>query len=673
MIDQAFIPRILVVDDIPANIVAMKKLLKDSGAEIVEATNGNDALALSIKHEFALILLDVQMPEMSGYEVAEYLRGAEKTKHTPIIFVTANMLDEMNVLKGYDVGAVDYIAKPINKEVLHGKVNVFLDLYNQNQELRDLRVAADHSSRMKSEFLATMSHEIRTPLNAIIGMTELLLDHDTTAEQNRKLNTVLYSSETLLQLINDILDFSKIESDEMSLESISFDLHALAKEVTDVLAIKAYDKRIEFILQFGEGLPRHVFGDPVRIKQIIYNIAGNAIKFTEKGHVGIDVDARRGDGDELLLTIQIEDTGIGIPKEKHEGVFERFTQADGSTTRKYGGTGLGLAICRRLVDMMNGTIALQSEPGKGSKFVVAFPMQEDTVKNTATLAPADLLEGLKLLVVDDSPAIRTYLCKLLSAVGVDVHAVGTASQAMDELHNGIQGDRPFHIVLVDFMMPDVDGLDFGKMVKNSQTVRDTLLVMLTAYPRKGLDQELKESGFSGFAAKPLGAEQLLKLLIRVREEYKKGGKAEIVTQNLIEAEDLHIMPERNSAEFQGIKTLLVEDNRVNRAMAEQMLQDLGCEVAIAEDGAMAVERIQGQTFDLVFMDCQMPNLDGYEATRIIKEDMEKGSVGLCPIIAFTANALKGDREKCFAAGMNDYMTKPVRQDEIKQMLAKWLQ
>jgi len=518
-----------------------------------------------------------------------------------------------------------------------------------------------------------MGHEIRTPLNAIIGMTELLLNQDSGAERSRKLNAILYSSEKLLHIINDVLDLSKIESAEMTIESISFDFRTLVEEVMDVLAVKAYDKQLELILHFDESVPRNMFGDPIRIKQIIYNITTNAIKFTEKGHIGIHIDADQQESNEIQLTIRIEDTGIGIAKDRHEHIFGRTEQADILTTRIFGGTGLGLVICRRLARLMGGDVALESEPGIGSVFSVTLPMRVDTSDVAPNPTPTASFEGLRVLVVDDNSAVRIHVSTLLKTVGVSVQAVESASKAISALEEGVHKGQPFHIALIDFMMPDIDGIDFGKMVKKSQTIKDTLLVMLTAHPWKGLELELKRNGFSGFASKPLRVEVLLKLLLRAWDEHKKGGKSEIITQNLIDSEELHQMPERNTAEFHGIKTLLVEDNRINRTMAAEMLRDLGCDVATAEDGAAAVTEIREKSFDLVFMDCQMPNMDGYEATRIIKDRMENGDIGMCPVIALTANAMKGDREKCFAAGMNDYMTKPVRQEEIKQMLAKWLQ
>ncbi len=685
-------PKILIVDDTPANLQALQRILFYVDADVIEAHSGKEALDLCGRYDFALILMDAQMPEIDGYEVAKSIRDSDRGAYIPIIFLTANFTEEKFKLKGYDAGAVDYISKPFNKVILLSKVNVFLQLYRQKEEIRLAHkhaeeatakaemaaVESSNANESKSFFLANMSHEIRTPLNSIIGMLHFLTDRNDIPEEHlHYARTALGSAEELLQIINDILDFSKIESGNLSLEEMNFDLRRLTEDIMEVLSIKAQEKGLETILRYSADAPHNVTGDPGRVKQILYNLVGNAIKFTDHGYVMVNVDVQDVTSGETTFSIEVSDTGIGIPQDKHEYIFTKFSQADSSTTRKFGGTGLGLAITRRLIGMMGGDISLESEPGKGAVFSLTLKLKNGAVttdrkKAANTHDSGEELEDLRILVVDDNIAVQETLLEQVSFIGATAKCVSSTGKAIEELEtSSIRGEH-YDIAIVDRFMPGMEGTFLGRVIRDNEYLKDIGLIAMTALPQKNGQQEFEEAGFDGFLVKPIRLSALKRMIAAVRRKQRDAGiqPTRMILQNEITADD-EFSGDRadeysENITFNSPNILLVEDNQINLQVAMKMLEDMGCVVTPAGNGVEAVNMTEKMDFDLIFMDCQMPEMDGFEATSIIKEKH-----GM-PVIALTANALKGDREKCLEAGMDDYLSKPVMPGDLQQIMAKWV-
>ena len=640
------VPDFMYVKDLDCRfLVANLSVARQMGAKTSEELLGKNDFDFYPREIATPFFEDEQRVMRSGQaEVNREEKGLDSHGNVSQVMTTQVPLRDKN---GRVTGLVG-----IGRDITH--------LKKVQEEMQKAREAAEAASRAKSEFLANMSHEIRTPLNGVMGMTDLALDTELTPEQREYLETVKMSGDSLLTVINDILDFSKIEAGKIDLEELDFDLRDSLEITLKTLALRADEKGLELLCEVAPEVPEVVRGDSSRLRQIVVNLVGNAIKFTDVGEVAVKVQLESREGLECICRFTVADTGIGIPVDKRESIFDPFSQADTSTTRKYGGTGLGLTISTRLVHMMGGKIWVESEMGRGSQFHFTVRLGAADAKEikVGTVAPPELLRGVKVLVVDDNRTNCRILEGMLTRWQMKPTSVNGGTAALAQLSAARETGDPYNLILTDMHMPDMDGFALVEQIRQEPELATATIMMLTSAGHRGDAARCQELGVSAYLLKPIRQSELREAVARVLGAREHDGAIPLITR-------FSLQDAREPEAY--LSVLLAEDNLVNQRLVVRLLEKRGHRVVVAGTGLEALQALEKGSFDLVLMDVQMPEMDGLKATAVIREK-EKGSGLHQPVVALTAHAMKGDREKCMAGGMDGYLSKPIRPQELDQLL-----
>ncbi len=709
--------KILLVDDEQDILRMLSKLLSQEQFHVRTAQGGDEAIELFESESFDAVVTDMRMPGMDGLGLIQRLKEIDKNIEVIILTGYAE-LD--NVIQAFrNNGAFDYLTKPLEnindlflsvnraiesrrlkienrvllQKLTRSKEDLEKRVADRTQELteankrlqcelsqrqkteRELKrsmAAAEAANLAKSNFLANMSHELRTPLNHIIGFTELVADGslgELNPAQKTTLDDTLQSSRHLLSLINDILDFSKIEADQLSLESIDFDPEMTVYHVCDLIRPQVLKKPIEILCRVGRDVPGFVKGDPGRFRQVLINLMSNAAKFTDTGEIELGLNVEKEDAARVKLHATVRDSGAAIPKDKLKSIFEVFEQGDTSTTRRYGGTGLGLSICRRIAKLMKGKVWAESEPGKGNLFHFTAWLDKSENRHHKAIHPVSLT-GKKVLVVDDNPAHLEIFEHILEPAGMRLSCLSKGRQVVATLQAAIQAGDPFACCILDVELTDPSGYDIARKIRHPDSQIPSIALLAFSIPAERRAKRCLQAGFDGFLPVPIRRDRLIDMLIRLLGEEKpkiphhvEPSHRELVTQYSIREETKH-----------AVWILLAEDNLMSQKLATLMLKKAGYRVVLAENGREVIDEYTAapDKFSLLFMDIQMPQMDGLEATQTIREWEKERQSRRIPIVALTANAMKGDRERCLAAGMDDYASKPIEREVVFALLEKWV-
>lgn len=675
-----------IIDNLPAIIFA-KDVQNDYRYSIINKkaedffVQNKDTMIGSTDYDFfskseADFFLNTDKAVMEGRTIIEIPCEQVTTSH-------GTMLCHTRKVPIYDKDGNPLMLLGIATDITQQKFNEMeLKKYQDNLEtlVKDrtskLEIAmekAEELNRLKSDFLATMSHEIRTPMNGILGMAELIQGAQPSIQIESYANTIISSGESLQHIIDDILDFSKIEAGKLKIDSFPVDMIEIVDDVAVLHALKARDKAIELVVRYMPGTEQFFLADPVRIRQVLSNLISNAIKFTDMGHVAVVVEQVGNNdfnSDDAAIKFSITDTGIGLTDDEISRIFQKFIQADNSTTRHYGGTGLGLSICKNLVELMGGEIGVNSVKGEGATFWITVPFKRNKNEVKKSALPS-ILNNMRVLIIDDLLIIRELVKEQLREVGIKCEQASSGQEALKKIRIAYDEGDPYKIVIIDYLMPEMNGEMVASAINDHPEFRDMCLIMLTAAGNPLADDKFVENGFSAYIAKPVSNHALVKSIAIVWEQYNAGDKNSLIRFDIKGLEKKLV--EGDGLMLPNTSVLIAEDNLVNQVFIKEILEEMQIECTIVTNGKEAIDAVKTKHYDLILMDCLMPEMDGWDAAGKISDLKQSGVIGDIPICALTANAMQGDREKCINSGMNDYLSKPVRKKQLKEKVYQLIQ